>query len=127
MLAVAGVSGLYLAWSMGANDLANVMGPAVGSRALGLRRAIVLAAICEVSGALLAGPTVSETIASEIVVTSALPSDALAAALAFAAALLAATLWVQLATQRDWPRPPAATGDGGISTAPSSCGRSSSR
>ncbi len=103
VLAVAGVSGIYLAWNIGANDLANLMGTSIGSRALGLRRALVVAAVCEVAGALLAGPTVSETIASDLVVVDALPDTPFTVALGLAGALLAAALWLAFATARGWP------------------------
>ncbi|HHO67816.1 MAG TPA: phosphate permease, partial [Gammaproteobacteria bacterium] len=54
--------GFFMAWGVGANDVANAMGTSVGSRALTVRQAIVIAAIFEFAGAYLAGGQVTETI-----------------------------------------------------------------
>ena len=62
ILGVAGVFGFYMAWNIGANDVANAMGTSVGSGALTFRRAVVLAGIFEFAGAMLVGGTVTETI-----------------------------------------------------------------
>jgi phosphate/sulfate permease len=59
--------GLYMAWNIGANDVANAMGTSVGSKALTLRRAVLLAAVLEFSGAFFVGSNVSETIQSGII------------------------------------------------------------
>src|SRR5438128_961449 len=56
------LSGFYMAWNIGANDVANAMGTSVGSKALTLRKAVFLAAILEFSGAFFVGSSVSETI-----------------------------------------------------------------
>ena len=67
MLIVAGMIGGYMALNIGANDVANNVGPAVGSRALTLVGAIVIAAIFEASGALIAGGDVVDTIKKGII------------------------------------------------------------
>ncbi|MCB1136420.1 MAG: inorganic phosphate transporter, partial [Chlamydiia bacterium] len=62
LLFVALLIGFYMAWNIGANDVANAIGTAVGSGALTLSRAVILAAILEFAGALLVGSHVSETV-----------------------------------------------------------------
>lgn len=93
----AGVIGGYMALNIGANDVANNVGPAVGSKALTMAGALVIAAVCEAAGALLAGSDVVGTIAKGIIDPGALP-DAKTFILAMTAALLAAALWLNLAT-----------------------------
>jgi PiT family inorganic phosphate transporter len=93
----AGVIGGYMALNIGANDVANNVGPAVGSKALTMAGALVIAAVCEAAGAMLAGSDVVGTIAKGIVAPSALP-DPRTFVLAMTAALLAAALWLNLAT-----------------------------
>jgi PiT family inorganic phosphate transporter len=103
LLAVAAISGLYMAWNIGANDVANAMGTSVGSGALTLRRAILVAAVFEFGGAMLVGGTVTETIRNGIVDVSAFGSDPLVIATGMTCCLLAAALWLNLATYSGWP------------------------
>ena len=87
----------YMAINIGANDVANNMGPAVGSRVLTMTGAIAIAAVCEAAGAILAGGDVVSTVSKKLLV-----SDAGFTELSFIhvmmSALLAASLWIHLAT-----------------------------
>ena len=103
VLAVAAVAGLYMAWNIGANDVANAMGTSVGSGALTLRRAIIVAAIFEFGGAMLVGGTVTETIRQGIVDVSAFGDDPMVIAIGMTCCLLAAALWLNIATYSGWP------------------------
>ncbi|MDP6428707.1 MAG: anion permease [Rhodospirillales bacterium] len=93
----AGIIGGYMALNIGANDVANNVGPAVGSKALTLAGALVIAAIFETAGALLAGGDVVSTIKKDIIDIAQMP-DAKTFIHAMMAALLAAALWLNLAT-----------------------------
>jgi PiT family inorganic phosphate transporter len=97
MVVVAAILGGYMALNIGANDVANNVGPAVGSRALTLFGALVIAAIFESAGALLAGGDVVSTVSKGIIDPS-LVEDASVFVLAMMSALVAAALWVNLAT-----------------------------
>ena len=94
---VAALLGAYMAINIGANDVANNMGPAVGANSLTLAGAIAIAIIFESAGALIAGGDVVSTIAKGIVDPSAMPSSS-TFVWAMMAALLSAALWVNLAT-----------------------------
>jgi PiT family inorganic phosphate transporter len=97
MLVIAGIIGGYMALNIGANDVANNVGPAVGSRALTLTGAILIAAIFEASGALIAGGDVVSTIKKGII-DPALINDTDVFIWLMMAALLAGALWLNLAT-----------------------------
>lgn len=97
MVIVAAILGGYMALNIGANDVANNVGPAVGSRALTLVGALVIAAVFESAGALLAGGDVVNTI-SKGIIDPTLVDDASVFVLAMLSALIAAALWVNLAT-----------------------------
>ena len=103
ILTVASLAGLYMAWTIGANDVANAMGTSVGSGALTLRGAIVVAAIFEFGGAMLVGGSVTNTIRKGIVDISALGNDPTVMAIGMTCCLLAAALWLNLATFAGWP------------------------
>lgn len=103
VLAITAIAGLYMAWNIGANDVANAMGTSVGSGALSLRQAIIVAAIFELLGALTLGRNVSETIRSGIVEIASLEQSALVIAAGMACCLIAAALWLQFVTSAGWP------------------------
>ncbi|MBT8484047.1 MAG: inorganic phosphate transporter [Phycisphaerae bacterium] len=92
-----------MAWGIGANDVANAMGTSVGSRALTLRKAVILAAILEFSGAFFAGTHVSETVRKGIVDPAIFAGDGMSFMLGMLAALLAAGVWLQIASYKGWP------------------------
>lgn len=97
-LAVATLIGAYMAMNIGANDVANNVGPAVGSKAMTMTMAIIIAAIFEASGALIAGGDVVKTIKKGIIDISAFGGNADPFIWAMMAALLAAALWLNFAT-----------------------------
>ncbi len=103
IIVLAVVFGLYMAWGIGANDVANAMGTSVGSGALTLRRAVIIAAILEFSGAFLAGTHVSETVRKGIVDPAIFTGDGLSFMLGMLSALLAAGVWLQIASWKGWP------------------------
>ncbi len=103
VLALAAIAGLYMAWNIGANDVANAMGTSVGSGALTLRRAILVAAVFEFGGAMLVGGTVTDTIRKGIVDVSVFGSDPMVIAVGMTCCLLAAALWLNIATFSGWP------------------------
>ncbi|MCF6340716.1 MAG: inorganic phosphate transporter [Sulfurimonas sp.] len=97
-LAVAALIGAYMAMNIGANDVANNVGPAVGSKALTMTTAIVIAAIFEAAGAIIAGGEVVNTIKKGIIDIDAFGGNADPFIWAMMAALLAAALWLNFAT-----------------------------
>lgn len=86
----------YMALNIGANDVANNMGPAVGARALTMPAALLIAAICEAAGALVAGGDVVKTVASDLLVGFSIAPASFV--LVMISALLAAAMWVHLST-----------------------------
>jgi len=97
--------GAYMALNIGANDVANNMGPAVGAKALTMAGAIAIAAVFESAGALLAGGDVVSTIAKGIIAPESMQTASIFV-WAMLAALLSAALWVNLAT---WVGAPVST------------------
>ena len=100
---LAAVFGLFMAWGIGANDVANAMATSVGSKAITLKQALVLAAIFEFLGAYLAGGQVTETIRKGLIDTDAFTGNPELLIWGMLAALLAAGVWLLIATQRGWP------------------------
>ncbi|EYD71741.1 inorganic phosphate transporter [Limimaricola hongkongensis] len=105
VVVVAAAFGAYMAINIGANDVANNMGPAVGAKALSMAGAIVIAAVCESAGALLAGGDVVSTISKGIIDPAGL-ANAQTFIWAMMAALLSAAIWVNIAT---WVGAPVST------------------
>ena len=97
ILVIAAVIGGYMALNIGANDVANNMGPAVGGKVLTITTAVIIAAICEAAGALLAGGDVVKTVSKGIImVDSSVSLDSFRYLML--SALLSAALWINLAT-----------------------------
>jgi PiT family inorganic phosphate transporter len=103
LLVLALVFGFYMAWNIGANDVANAMGTSVGSGALTFKRAVILAAILEFAGAFFVGSSVSETVRKGIVDPVLFEGDPQAFVLGMLSALLAAGVWLQIASYFGWP------------------------
>jgi PiT family inorganic phosphate transporter len=102
-LILAAAFGLFMAWGIGANDVANAMATSVGSKALRIRQAVVLAAIFEFLGAYLAGGEVTKTIRKGIVDANAFTPDPNLLIWGMLAALLAAGVWLAIASKNGWP------------------------
>lgn len=103
MLIVAGILAFYLAWNLGANDVANSMATSVGSKAITLGQALTIAAILEFSGALLFGQTVSQKLATGVIDVRQFVSMPDEFVLGMLAVLLSAGLWMNLATFLGFP------------------------
>ena len=103
ILGIALIAGFYMAWSIGANDVANAMGTSVGSGALTIKRAVIIAAVLEFAGAFLVGTHVSETIRKGIINPEIFTGHELDLAYGMIGALLAAAIWLQLASYYGWP------------------------
>jgi len=103
LLWLAGIVGLYMAWNIGANDVANAMGTSVGSGALTLRQAVALAGILEFAGAVLVGGYVTDTVRKGIVDPGIFADEPMMLAYGMTAALAAAAIWLNLATILGWP------------------------
>ncbi|PNV82337.1 MAG: inorganic phosphate transporter [Sulfurimonas sp.] len=102
-LAVAALIGAYMAMNIGANDVANNVSPAVGAKAMTLTTAIIIAAIFEAAGALIAGGDVVKTIKNGIIDISAFGGNPDPFIWAMMAALLSAALWLNFATMMRAP------------------------
>ena len=102
-ITLAAVFGIFMAWGIGANDVANAMATSVGSKAVTIKQAIVLAAIFEFSGAYLAGGQVTKTIRKGIVDLDAFGGNTDLLIWGMLAALLAAGTWLLIASSKGWP------------------------
>jgi PiT family inorganic phosphate transporter len=100
---VAGTAGFYMAWNIGANDVANAMGTSVGSKALTLKQAVLVAGIFELAGAVLVGAHVTETVRKGIVSPAAFGGGGDAYVYGMLAALLAAGIWLHISTKLGLP------------------------
>jgi PiT family inorganic phosphate transporter len=102
-LGLAVVFGLFMAWGIGANDVANAMATSIGSGALTIRHALIVAAVFEFSGAVLAGGGVTSTIRSGIVESSYVVDQPELFVYGMLAALLSAGIWLLVASRQGWP------------------------
>jgi len=102
-IVLAALFGIFMAWGIGANDVANAMATSVGSRALTIKQAILVAAVFEFAGAVLAGGEVTSTIRKGIVDADLLASTPELLVYGMLASLLAAGTWLLIASQRGWP------------------------
>jgi len=110
LIALALVVCAYMAWNIGANDVANAMGTSVGSRALTLKQAVIIAAIFEFAGAFFAGDAVTKTVRKGILTVpfndAGVVADTILSqdiALGFIAAMMAAATWLTIATRMGLP------------------------
>ena len=103
LITMAVVFGLYMTWGIGANDVANAMGTSVGSGAITVKQAIIVAAIFEFAGAFLAGGHVTSTIRKGIIDASSIVNNPEILVYGMLAALLAAAIWLMVASTRGWP------------------------
>jgi PiT family inorganic phosphate transporter len=100
---LAAIFGLFMAWGVGANDVANAMGTSVGSGAITIRQAIIIAIIFEAMGAMLAGGQVTDTIRSQIIDIQYFQNTPRLFIFGMLAALLASGTWLLIASWRGWP------------------------
>jgi PiT family inorganic phosphate transporter len=103
LLILACVAGFFMAWGVGANDVANAMGTSVGSRALTIKQAIIIAMIFEFAGAYLAGGEVTATIRKGIIDSEIFASQPELLVYGMLSALLAAGTWLLVASILGWP------------------------
>lgn len=111
IIGLAGAIGLYMAWNIGANDVANSMADAVGSKAITIKQAVIAAGICEFAGAVLVGSHVTETVRKGIVnpvaianIPGLMEGDAATILiLGMTAALLSAAFWLHFSTKIGMP------------------------
>jgi len=101
LLILACLFGFFMAWGVGANDVANAMGTSVGSRALTIKQAILIAMVFEFLGAYLAGGSVTQTIRSGILDASLISPEQMV--FGMLASLLAAGTWLMIASIKGWP------------------------
>ncbi len=102
-IAIAVIFGLLMTWGIGANDVANALGTSVGSGAITVRTAIIIAAVFEFLGAALAGGHVTRTIRKGIIDPSPIVDKPELLIFGMLAALLAAAAWLAIASSKGWP------------------------
>lgn len=102
VLILAVIAGFYMAWNIGANDVANAMGTVVGSGSITIKQAIIVAAIFEFVGAFLVGGSVTDTISKKIV-SPEIINNTTVFIIGMLAALIASSIWLNVATYFGWP------------------------
>lgn len=100
---LAGALGLFMAWGIGANDVANAMGTPIGAKALTIKQAVIIAAIFEFSGAFLAGGQVTSTIRKGIIDSNVAAQAPELLIFGMLASLMAAGIWLIVASRAGWP------------------------
>ncbi len=103
LIILAGVVGFIMAWGIGANDVANAMGTSVGSKAITLKQAILIAMVFEFAGAYLAGGEVTSTIRKGIIDANYFTDIPEYLVLGMISSLFAAGLWLVIASYKGWP------------------------
>ena len=103
LLVLACIFGFFMAWGIGANDVANAMGTSVGARALTVAQAVLVACIFEFAGAYLAGGEVTSTIRKGIIDTAVISETPELLVFGMLATLLAAGIWLLIASYFGWP------------------------
>ncbi|WMP16831.1 inorganic phosphate transporter [Thiothrix lacustris] len=102
-IALAAIFGVFMAWGIGANDVANAMATSVGSKSITIKQALIIAAIFEFAGAYLAGGQVTETIRNGLVDMDAFSAKPEVLVWGMLGSLLAAGTWLLVASLRGWP------------------------
>ena len=97
------IFGFYMTWGIGANDVANAMGTSVGSKAITVKQAIIIAAVFEFAGAFLAGGHVTKTIRKGIIDASSIADNPEIMVYGMLASLFAAATWLVIASVKGWP------------------------
>ncbi|MCK4934542.1 MAG: inorganic phosphate transporter [Simkaniaceae bacterium] len=97
------LAGFYMAWNIGANDVSNAMGTSVGSGALTLTKAVIIAGVLEFCGAYFMGAHVSETMQRGLVYPEVFAADPRILLYGMFAALLSTAIWLQIASYFGWP------------------------
>lgn len=103
LVLLAAIVGFFMAWGIGANDVANAMGTSVGSKALTIKQAIIIAMIFEFAGAYLAGGEVTSTIRKGIIDASYFVDSPQLLVFGMISALFAAATWLLIASALGWP------------------------
>ncbi|MFA9487570.1 MULTISPECIES: inorganic phosphate transporter [unclassified Mannheimia] len=103
IVVITAIFGFIMAFGIGANDVANAMGTAVGSRTITAKQAVYIALVFEFFGAYLAGGQVAETIKSGVISTEAFIGHPEVLILGMMSALFAAGIWLVVASQKGWP------------------------
>jgi len=103
MLVLVCLLAFYLAFNLGANDVANAMGTSVGSKAISLKQALIIAGVLEFTGAVLFGHQVSETLATEIINPALFTNAPQILVMGMVSVLLSCGLWLQIATWKGLP------------------------
>ena len=103
LMILAVIFGLFMTWGVGANDLANAMGTSVGAGAVTVKQAVAIAIVFEFAGAVLAGGNVTKTIRKGIIDPTDIIANPEILVYGMLAALLAAAVWLMIASVKGWP------------------------